>query len=302
MPPFDINSALSDPRVALGIGLLTARTPQEGISQGVGLLSKQSELERQRRQDELERRYKESQIKKNELGDDPATVREWQYYNALPVPDQERFLNMKRAQQVINLGGSQAVRSPLGGIAESYPVTPKLSEMPAFMAEQTAAIETAKRDAENQQMQDKKAVQAKDVVTLADQAEQYLDAGSGGIFNRIGLAGKQAIGSSDENTQAAANLQVIGNRIVSAMPRMEGPQSNYDVQLYKDMAGRVADPGVPAGDKRAALKTLKELNAKYTAGSQLSGGSARTVVKTQTSPSTGKKRIIYSDGTTEIIN
>lgn len=60
MPPFDINAALSDPRVALGIGLLTTRTPQEGISQGVGLLSKQSEMERERKKQQMDEEYKKA--------------------------------------------------------------------------------------------------------------------------------------------------------------------------------------------------------------------------------------------------
>lgn len=67
---FDINAAMSDPRVALGIGLLSTRTPQEGIAQGMGLLSKQSEVKRQQKMDELERLYKTAQIKHL---DDPST-------------------------------------------------------------------------------------------------------------------------------------------------------------------------------------------------------------------------------------
>lgn len=58
MPPFDINNAMSDPRVALGIGLLTTRTPQEGISQGIGLLSQQSQLARQREKDRQDQEYR----------------------------------------------------------------------------------------------------------------------------------------------------------------------------------------------------------------------------------------------------
>lgn len=70
MPKFDINDALSDPRVALGIGLLSTQTPQQGIAQGIGLLSQQSQAARQRSLDDLERRYKEAQIKHL---DDPST-------------------------------------------------------------------------------------------------------------------------------------------------------------------------------------------------------------------------------------
>ena len=58
----DFNTAMSDPRVAFGLGLLSTKTPQEGIAQGIGLLSQQSTLKRQQMLDELDKKYKEAQI------------------------------------------------------------------------------------------------------------------------------------------------------------------------------------------------------------------------------------------------
>lgn len=43
--------------------------------------------------------------------DMPSNVQEWQYYNSLPPEDQERYLTMKRSNQVINLGDKQVVPS-----------------------------------------------------------------------------------------------------------------------------------------------------------------------------------------------
>lgn len=74
-------------------------------------------------------------------GQDPAAVREWQTYSQLPPEDQERYLQMKRADQIMNLGGTQAVRGQLGGIQEQYAVTPKPEQMPEFKAEQEQAIQ-----------------------------------------------------------------------------------------------------------------------------------------------------------------
>lgn len=77
----------------------------------------------------------------------PSTVKEWKYYNSLPPAEQDRFLQMKRAQQVINLGGTQVVRGPSGGIAESYTVTPKPQDMPDFKSEVKSAEKTAELQA-----------------------------------------------------------------------------------------------------------------------------------------------------------
>jgi hypothetical protein len=75
---------------------------------------------------------------------DPAAVREYNFFSQLPPEEQERYLGMKRAQQTLNLGGTQAVLNPMGGIQQQYTVTPKISEMPDFQAQQAGAQEQAK--------------------------------------------------------------------------------------------------------------------------------------------------------------
>ena len=85
-------------------------------------------------------------------GSAPATVQEWEYFSKLDPQAQGRFLEMKRNPQIMNLGGSQAVRAPGGGISENYAVTPKITETPEFQAAQEAAKvgarETVQRGAE----------------------------------------------------------------------------------------------------------------------------------------------------------
>lgn len=73
-------------------------------------------------------------------GEIPANVREWQYFNQLSPQDQELFLNMKRPQKVLDLGGQQVVRSPMGGISETYGVTPRPEQMPTFKGQQEEAM------------------------------------------------------------------------------------------------------------------------------------------------------------------
>jgi hypothetical protein len=47
------------------------------------------------------------------------------------------------------------------------------------------------------------------------------------------------------------------------MPRLEGPQSNLDQQLYREAAGQIGDPTVPKGTKKAALKTIRDIQSRY---------------------------------------
>jgi len=89
-----------------------------------------------------------SQSQKNlEMGinqNDPASVREYNFFAQLPPEEQQRYLQMKRSQQTLNLGGTQAVLNPMGGIQQQYQVTPKAAEMPEFRGMQAGAAEQAK--------------------------------------------------------------------------------------------------------------------------------------------------------------
>lgn len=78
----------------------------------------------------------------------PANVQEWQFFSKLKPVEQAQFLEMKRNPQIMNLGGSQAVRAPGGGVSESYTVTPKITETPDYQAAQETAKATARETVE----------------------------------------------------------------------------------------------------------------------------------------------------------
>jgi hypothetical protein len=44
---------------------------------------------------------------------------------------------------------------------------------------------------------------------------------------------------------------------------MEGPQSDKDVQLYKDMAADLGNDALPRGQRLSALKSMRDLYGKY---------------------------------------
>jgi hypothetical protein len=72
-----------------------------------------------------------------------------------------------------------------------------------------------------------------------------------------------AFGLSPSGAAEAQRLKAIGGALTSKMPRMEGPQSDKDVQLYKEMAGVVGDSTVPRDRRIAALDEVKKLWSKY---------------------------------------
>lgn len=63
--------------------------------------------------------------------------------------------------------------------------------------------------------------------------------------------------------RANAQLAPIADLVLKMVPRFEGPQSNYDVQSYKDAAGNLASPNVPNSVKKAAAQEIVRLFRKY---------------------------------------
>lgn len=211
----------------------------------------------------------------------PANVQEYQYFSQLPPQQQAEYLNVKRASQVLNLGNEMAIRTPSGGISETYAVNVNPNNAPELkglqqdavnksklnVASPLAAATTAgKMEGEAIGTLNKKSVQANDVLSILNEADPYLNKATGSGIGATVAAGKQIFGKSDESTQANAALQVLGGRLVSSIPRMEGPQSDADVRLYREQAAKLADPTVPAADKRSAINALRTLNQKYATG------------------------------------
>lgn len=71
-----------------------------------------------------------------------------------------------------------------------------------------------------------------------------------------------ALGITTEGRKTTAQLQVLAGQLVSMMPRMEGPQSDKDVEMYKQMAGNIADPTKTVAERQAALQTIKRMTQK----------------------------------------
>ena len=70
-------------------------------------------------------------------------------------------------------------------------------------------------------------------------------------------------GMSPSGSVEAQKMKAIGGALTSKMPRMEGPQSDKDTMLYREMAAMVGDSTVPVDRRKAALQTVKDLWAKY---------------------------------------
>jgi hypothetical protein len=138
----------------------------------------------------------------------------------------------------------------------------KLALETGAAAAKVAAEEAAKTDAKVQATREQKVRDAGESIALLNEARIILpQSTSGRIATRArDIAG--AFGQSTTGAQADARLNLIAARLVQKVPRFEGPQSNIDVQSYREAAGDLANPNTPRQTRMAALEELFRLNQK----------------------------------------
>jgi hypothetical protein len=117
----------------------------------------------------------------------------------------------------------------------------------------------------------KKEQSAKNTLSLLDEADKIIGTATGSYIgagvDQIG----RAFGGATPGDKASSRLKVLEGSLMLNQPRMEGPQSDKDVMIYKQMAGQIGDSTVPTSIKKAALETIRALNEKYAGVPSTSG-------------------------------
>lgn len=103
------------------------------------------------------------------------------------------------------------------------------------------------------------------VTTLAmlDMADPLIDIATGSATGAAVDKVAGFFGSAPDGAKAIAQLKVLQSQLMLNAPRMEGPQSDRDVQLYREAAGQIGTPTVPRDIKKAAVETIRKIQQKY---------------------------------------
>lgn len=104
---------------------------------------------------------------------------------------------------------------------------------------------------------------AQDALALIDQAGPLIQKSTGSYAGRGLDFAARAFGKTTEGDRAAAQLSALEGALIAKMPKMSGPQSDKDVAMYRQMAGNIGDPTVPAEIKQASMQTLREIQQRY---------------------------------------
>lgn len=215
----------------------------------------------------------------------PAGIQEYEYFQKLTPDQRKEFLSLQRSPvvpQVVMVNGVPTLVDRTG----STPPNPLSTQQSENEAAAAAAAAKARGGVtgEAQGSIEKKALASGGVNDILDLAEPLIDSATGSALGagRDKLA--SAFGAAPEGAQAIAQLQVLQASLMMAQPRMEGPQGEKDVILYQQAAGNLGDPSVPGPIKKAAVKTIRELQQKYAnqaAGAKSPGAPKRVRVDAQ---------------------
>ena len=109
----------------------------------------------------------------------------------------------------------------------------------------------------------KKKMDANDVLSILNDVDTLLPTSTGSVTGSIADAIAGSVGNTTKGAESAQQLRMLQGALVSKMPKMSGPQSDKDVQLYREMAGEVGDSTIPVKRRQAAAAMLRKLNEKY---------------------------------------
>jgi hypothetical protein len=110
---------------------------------------------------------------------------------------------------------------------------------------------------------------AKDLALVVEEIETIMEPGglidqaTGSYIGNLVDTAAAVFGAGTTGSEAIAALAPISDLVLKMVPRFEGPQSNYDVQSYKEAAGNLSNPNVPGSVKMRAAKEIKRLFEKY---------------------------------------
>lgn len=113
------------------------------------------------------------------------------------------------------------------------------------------------------QAQNEEAMRIQRVDTILPEVKKLLPKATGSYAGAGVDFLSRAVGISTDGAKATAQLKTLSGQLVALMPKMSGPQSDKDVQMYREMAGELADDTKPIQTRLAALQTIEQLNNKY---------------------------------------
>ena len=172
------------------------------------------------------------------------------YYTLISTRDGARAFNSATGQ-------TELIKDPEGKTFTDYRADPTLAGQISG-ARKGAELTAVQRQTDKMADSKQAAMDVQIALGFNQLASNPTGSGIGaGVDSAMGLIGK-----STESSRTATALETTAGWLQNNVPRMEGPQSDRDTVLYRQMAGQIGDRTVPVENRRLALETLQTLMNK----------------------------------------
>jgi hypothetical protein len=151
--------------------------------------------------------------------------------------------------------------------------SPTMQEKNAAKTQQALTQKQGEANIENEQKtkqtQQKKEQSAENMLKITSEPyqgktiEQWIDEATGSGIGASVDSAARFFGNSTKGAQAQKVLETIQGWLVSNVPRMEGPQSDFDVRNYQQMASDISNPNITREEKLKSFQTMRALMQKY---------------------------------------
>jgi hypothetical protein len=195
----------------------------------------------------------------------PSAIQEYMYWSRLPDDQKQQYLGIKRAQQVVNLGGTQGVLNPIvgGGLQQEFAVTPKPEQLPDFQAQQEAAKKSAQISVENADAIRKAGENTATNLAAFDELKLAAKNAPSGLISNALASGSNIAGVGSESAVAQGNFTVKRAAAENAIRQTfrvsgSGSQSDSDAKPFIQMLPDVNDSeAVKISKTNAAVEAMK---------------------------------------------
>lgn len=222
---------------------------------------------------------------------------------SLPQAVQERI------RQSVSIGQEPPAQMYFGSPTGGGGVSPKPTEAQSAYAKKIAELQAqldratqvgeaeanaaqrkkeAEATAERNAATAKRTTQAQESIDTLNEAISLLPGATSGRLESLGAAGLGALGVSTRGAQATAQLRLLSAKLIGNVPRFEGPQSNIDVQFYREAAGDLANENLPSETRIAAAKKMLQIAQKYVNQQ----GATEPTVRRARNPQTGEVLVL----------
>lgn len=207
-------------------------------------------------QDFADARLAQAMEQLQSLGEDPSDVRSYQFYKNLTPDEQLNFLTVKRADKTLNLGGQQVRLNPLGGISESYDVTPKPEHMPDFQSDVAAAKTLG--SLEGERAGDLFEMEAT-LPQLEDTVNQLSNLGKKATYTTAGQiydSARRELGLNPRDRAIARSeyISLVDNQILPLLRQTFGAQ--FTQKEGESLKVTLGDPNKTPAEKDAVLRSF----------------------------------------------